>query len=171
MSLVCERSMINTQADAGVPLGASEDPKTTLHTSPTGTINRNKMVPLASMSDFEKNTYPPSPAGSISPDEAVKELNLQIPDGGTTAWLAVFGAWCAGFCSFGWLNSVGVFQEYYQTTLLPHYSASEISWIPSLQIFFMFAMVSTRSRWCYSANQKNRVLSLEKYTTVTGHDI
>lgn len=36
---------------------------------------------------------------------------------------------------------VGVFQEYYEDTLLSDYSAGTISWIPSLQIFFMMGMV------------------------------
>ncbi|OIW27880.1 MFS general substrate transporter [Coniochaeta ligniaria NRRL 30616] len=62
------------------------------------------------------------------------------PDGGTRAWLCVLGAWCTSFCSFGWLNSIGAFQEYYETGPLRDYSASTISWIPSLQIFFMMAM-------------------------------
>lgn len=63
------------------------------------------------------------------------------PDGGTVAWLVILGAWCTSFCSFGWLNSIGVFQEYYETELLKSYSPSTISWIPSLQIFFMMGMV------------------------------
>ncbi|RKU42910.1 hypothetical protein DL546_002121 [Coniochaeta pulveracea] len=62
------------------------------------------------------------------------------PDGGTAAWLCVLGAWCTSFCSFGWLNSMGAFQEYYQTGPLSSYSASTVAWIPSLQIFFIFAM-------------------------------
>ncbi|CRG86566.1 Monocarboxylate transporter 4 [Talaromyces islandicus] len=63
------------------------------------------------------------------------------PDGGSAAWIVVFGAWCTSFCSFGWLNSsVGVFQEYYEDDLLSGYSAGTISWIPSLQIFFMMGM-------------------------------
>ncbi|OJJ45250.1 hypothetical protein ASPZODRAFT_69526 [Penicilliopsis zonata CBS 506.65] len=62
------------------------------------------------------------------------------PDGGATAWLVVLGAWCTSFCSFGWINSIGVFQSYYETNLLSTFSASTISWIPSLQVFFMFAM-------------------------------
>ena len=39
-------------------------------------------------------------------------------------------------------SGVGIFQEYYQNTLLDNYSPSTISWIPSLQIFFMMAMVA-----------------------------
>ncbi|KAG5658059.1 hypothetical protein KAF25_007010 [Fusarium avenaceum] len=59
------------------------------------------------------------------------------PDGGLTAWLVVLGAWCTSFCSFGWINSVGAFQEYYQNDLLKGTSPSTVAWIPSLQIFFI----------------------------------
>ncbi|CAF3616387.1 unnamed protein product [Fusarium graminearum] len=62
------------------------------------------------------------------------------PDGGLEAWLVVLGAWCTSFCSFGWINSVGAFQEYYQNDLLKEYSSSTIAWIPSLQIFFIMGM-------------------------------
>ncbi|KAL6837130.1 hypothetical protein V8C40DRAFT_4495 [Trichoderma camerunense] len=67
------------------------------------------------------------------------------PDGGTAAWLVVLGAWCVSFCSFGWLNSIGVFQEYYQTDLLSHYSPSTISWIPSLLIAIVMGLVSSNT--------------------------
>ncbi|PYH49795.1 MCT family MFS transporter [Aspergillus saccharolyticus JOP 1030-1] len=62
------------------------------------------------------------------------------PDGGVVAWSVVLGAWCAMFCSFGWINSIGTFQTYYETTLLPQYPPSTIAWIPSLEVFFMFFM-------------------------------
>ncbi|MCJ1289148.1 hypothetical protein MMC34_000680 [Xylographa carneopallida] len=51
-----------------------------------------------------------------------------FPDGGLKAWLVVFG----GFCC------IGVFQDYYQTTLLRQYSPSTVSWIVSLETFMMF---------------------------------
>ena len=35
-----------------------------------------------------------------------------------------------------------MFQEYYEETILSNYSAATVSWIPSLQIFFMLAPVS-----------------------------
>ncbi|KAF2731872.1 MFS general substrate transporter [Polyplosphaeria fusca] len=62
------------------------------------------------------------------------------PNGGTAAWLVVFGAWCVSFCSWGWLNSIGVFQQYYDTTLLSDYSPSTVAWIPSLQVFLISAL-------------------------------
>ncbi|KAK3938756.1 putative monocarboxylate protein [Diplogelasinospora grovesii] len=64
----------------------------------------------------------------------------EAPDGGIAAWSVVLGAWCVLFCSFGWINSIGTFQSYYETDMLKQYSASTIAWIPSLQIFFMYAM-------------------------------
>lgn len=56
-----------------------------------------------------------------------------FPDGGRRAWLSVAGASCCLFCSFGWVNCVGIFQDYYQRNQLSDYSASQIAWIPSLQ--------------------------------------
>lgn len=62
-----------------------------------------------------------------------------FPDGGLQAWLAVSGAFCCLFCSFGWINCIGVFQAYYEKNQLRNYSPSTVSWIPSLTVFFMFA--------------------------------
>ncbi|EEU35614.1 uncharacterized protein NECHADRAFT_86810 [Fusarium vanettenii 77-13-4] len=62
------------------------------------------------------------------------------PDGGAAAWLVVLGAWCCSFSSPGWINSVGSFQQYYEVGPLKNYSSSTIAWIPSLQIFFLFAL-------------------------------
>ncbi|KAL4955513.1 major facilitator superfamily domain-containing protein [Aspergillus filifer] len=78
-------------------------------------------------------------AEKAAPDDP-DPAQTKAPDGGTVAWLVVLGCWCTSFCSFGWLNSVGVFQEYYQNDLLTEYSTSAVSWIPSLEIFFMLAM-------------------------------
>ena len=56
-----------------------------------------------------------------------------FPEGGTAAWLTVAGSSACLFVSFGWVNCVGVFQDYYQLHQLKDYTASEIAWIPSLQ--------------------------------------
>lgn len=80
-------------------------------------------------------------ARALDPPTNAGETVPQAPDGGSRAWLIVLGAWCTSFCSFGWINSVGVFQEYYERDLLREYSPSTIAWIPSLQIFFMTGMV------------------------------
>ena len=62
-----------------------------------------------------------------------------FPDGGLQAWLTVSGGFACLFCSFGWINAIGVFQTYYETHQLKNYSPSTIAWIPSLETFMMFA--------------------------------
>jgi MFS family permease len=64
----------------------------------------------------------------------------QFPDGGTKAWLTVVGSFCCLFVSFGWINSIGVFQQYYQTHQLSNFSASTIAWIPGLEVFILMLM-------------------------------
>ncbi|KAJ1715702.1 monocarboxylate transporter [Aspergillus flavus] len=58
-----------------------------------------------------------------------------FPEGGRQAWLVVFGAWCALFCTFGLITCIGVFLEYYKNGPLEKYTASQISWITSVQVF------------------------------------
>jgi hypothetical protein len=82
--------------------------------------------------DLEKGDKPAAPAGPPGVNPA------DFPDGGFEAWLVVAGAWCALFCSFGWINCIGIFQEYYQKNTLKDLPPSTISWIPSLETFMMF---------------------------------
>lgn len=85
--------------------------------------------------DAEKGGPPQAPPNPMMDPKS-------FPDGGRDAWLCVLGGFCALFCSFGWINCIGVFQEYYQTHQLSQYSASTISWIPSCEAFMMFFGVS-----------------------------
>ncbi|KAH9922390.1 MFS general substrate transporter [Fomitopsis serialis] len=61
-----------------------------------------------------------------------------IPDGGLQAWLSVFGGWLVSFCTFGFASSFGVFEAYYVNAGTS--SSSNISWIGSLQLFFLFVL-------------------------------
>ncbi|KAI1011746.1 hypothetical protein LB503_004814 [Fusarium chuoi] len=69
-----------------------------------------------------------------------KEAPYWPIDGGHRAWLSTFGAWWAMFITFGWVNSLGVFQSYYEQTLLPEYSTSSIAWIASVQQCLTYSM-------------------------------
>ncbi|OAG40151.1 hypothetical protein AYO21_05629 [Fonsecaea monophora] len=62
------------------------------------------------------------------------------PDGGWQAWKVVLGAFVAFMCSFGWLQCIGIFQDYYQNDILRGMSPSTIAWIPSVQSFVMYMM-------------------------------
>lgn len=58
------------------------------------------------------------------------------PDGGFRAWSQTAVAHLIMFNSWGYINSFGVFQSYYETTL--NVSPSAISWVGSVQIFLIF---------------------------------
>ncbi|KAH9993846.1 major facilitator superfamily domain-containing protein [Russula vinacea] len=87
-------------------------------------------------------------SGSSSPSETVYYLHAQdnFPDGGLRAWLVVLGSSCATFATFGYVNSFGVFQEYYESILLKGNSPSTIAWIGSTQYALVFfpALISGR---------------------------
>lgn len=57
------------------------------------------------------------------------------PEGGLEAWLVVLGGWCALMCTFGLINSVGVFEQYYVSGPLREYNQSTVSWILSALVF------------------------------------
>ncbi|KAK4101137.1 MFS general substrate transporter [Parathielavia hyrcaniae] len=61
------------------------------------------------------------------------------PDGGARAWLVVAGAACIFFSGMGFMNSFGVFQEYYMSNQLRDRSPDDIAWIGSLMAFLQFA--------------------------------
>ncbi|ROV91646.1 hypothetical protein VSDG_07941 [Cytospora chrysosperma] len=69
----------------------------------------------------------------------VSDAASEFPEGGRQAWLVVAGAWVSFFVSYGFISSAGVYQDYYQSTLLRDYSPSDISWIPSIQLFALSA--------------------------------
>lgn len=61
------------------------------------------------------------------------------PDGGTMAWLFVFAAFLLFVVTWGPSAGVGAFQEYYQRSLLSHYSPSAISWIGTVNATFLIS--------------------------------
>lgn len=51
---------------------------------------------------------------------------------------ALIGAFLALFCTLGFQNAFGVFQEYYAQAVLQGNSAFEVAWIGSLLTFMIF---------------------------------
>ena len=43
------------------------------------------------------------------------------------------------FCTVGFANSFGVFEEYYEENQLADQSESAISWLGAIEVFFIFA--------------------------------
>ncbi|CAE7169739.1 unnamed protein product [Rhizoctonia solani] len=77
--------------------------------------------------------------------EGVVSGQDEFPDGGLRAWLVVLGVPCFLLypyqclrVRFGFVNAWGVFQAYYQETVLSDTSPSTIAWIGSVQYALVF---------------------------------
>ncbi|CAL1703585.1 unnamed protein product [Somion occarium] len=66
------------------------------------------------------------------------DLEADIPDGGLQAWLCVLGGWLISFCTFGYVQSFGVYEDLY--VLAGASTPSNVAWIGSFQLFMIFAM-------------------------------
>ncbi|KAL2802661.1 major facilitator superfamily domain-containing protein [Aspergillus granulosus] len=77
-----------------------------------------------------ENTTPP-------PAHPVEKAPEPIFDTGPEAWLQVFGSFFLFFNSWGVVNTWGVYQTYYEQTLLSDMSSSTIAWVGSLQSFLL----------------------------------
>ncbi|KAK3371065.1 major facilitator superfamily domain-containing protein [Lasiosphaeria ovina] len=109
------------------------DSKMTLaDASPTSDQMGKHESNTALTSDSKTSLHPPD--GFPSP-----------PDGGLRAWTQVLVGHLVSFNSWGYLNSFGLFQAYYATTLSA--TPSAISWIGSVQILlnFLVGCVSGRA--------------------------
>ncbi|ETW84736.1 MFS monocarboxylate transporter [Heterobasidion irregulare TC 32-1] len=77
----------------------------------------------------EPDTAPPSQEKPAAPARV---------DGGLRAWLTILGGWICLFCTFGYSNAFGVYQDLY--TRDGAASASRVSWVGSVQLFFLVGM-------------------------------
>ncbi|KAF8146847.1 major facilitator superfamily domain-containing protein [Mycena galopus ATCC 62051] len=98
---------------------------------------------VASVLGYE--THSSEDSEKIQPEKTENETPLaaddwsaEFPDGGARAWLVVFGAACANFSAFGYVNAWGVFQSYYTENILQESSPSNIAWIGSIQYSLIF---------------------------------
>ncbi|TEB29656.1 MFS general substrate transporter, partial [Coprinellus micaceus] len=74
-----------------------------------------------------------------SPSQA-PALSAEFSEGGLHGWLSVAGGAMISFCTFGVVQSFGVYQDYYTRSSLTEKTPSEISWIGSVQVFLVFAV-------------------------------
>lgn len=63
-------------------------------------------TPTESHASYAPAADPALSRGNHRPsDTPLDPETRDAPDGGLRAWSVVCGAWCASFCSFGWVNS------------------------------------------------------------------
>ncbi len=88
---------------------------------------------LCNPTDEEKapQALSPTPTGSEK-DETI------YPEGGLQAWLVVLGSFSGMVASFGYMNTIGIYQAYVSTHQLSEYDEATIGWIFSVYIFLSF---------------------------------
>ncbi|RXW23620.1 hypothetical protein EST38_g2226 [Candolleomyces aberdarensis] len=102
----------------------------------------------AHVSESDNSTLSPTPDIDLKDMKRQVEENVypaeesvpQFPDGGFWAWSTVAGAFLVQYCTFGYINAFGVYQDYYVRIYLTHYTPSTIGWIGGMQIFLNFGM-------------------------------
>ncbi|KAF6793736.1 MFS monocarboxylate transporter [Colletotrichum sojae] len=73
---------------------------------------------------------------SVEATEALRQRQYnEVPDGGLVAWTQVAMGHLVIFNCWGYITSFGFFQQYYVEQL--HRTASDISWIGSMQMFLL----------------------------------
>ncbi|CAJ0548687.1 Ff.00g023000.m01.CDS01 [Fusarium sp. VM40] len=95
---------------------------------------------------LNQNTASGSDANTLADIEHQNPENLpekaqtqdEPPDGGKIAWLQVLLTQIVFFNTWGVANGFGIFQQYYTQTL--DETESTISWIGSVQVFFLFSV-------------------------------
>ncbi|KAF9461812.1 MFS general substrate transporter [Collybia nuda] len=118
--------MSDDGASTTIANSRSPRPHSSDEVTPTSTIMERKEDPPKEIASEENGKR-----------EATHE-DPDFPDGGWRAWLVVFGAMCNTFSTFGFVNSWGTFQAYYQQNTLRDSPPSNIAWIGSIQYSLIF---------------------------------
>ncbi|EIW84681.1 MFS general substrate transporter [Coniophora puteana RWD-64-598 SS2] len=71
-------------------------------------------------------------------EEGIREQYGEPPDGGMKAYLVLLSTVLCTFTTFGFVNAWGIFQDYYEATLLKDENPSNIAWIGSIQYSLVF---------------------------------
>ncbi|KXJ89903.1 major facilitator superfamily domain-containing protein [Microdochium bolleyi] len=72
----------------------------------------------------------------------INDGTMTFPEGGLRAWLVVVGSFFTLFPSFGFMVSIGTFQDYWtrHQFFSSYYSARDIGWIPSVFCYLALAL-------------------------------
>ncbi|KAF8646617.1 hypothetical protein AX16_007118 [Volvariella volvacea WC 439] len=87
------------------------------------------------MVDTEQETSSPE---TMTIEQKETFPTSDFPEGGSWGWLTLAGATLVQYCTFGYTNAFGVYQDYYVRHYLNRYTPRDIGWIGGAQIFFVF---------------------------------
>ncbi|KAG2055978.1 MFS general substrate transporter [Suillus hirtellus] len=72
---------------------------------------------------------------SLSKDSDLSVVLQEFPEGGLAAWSTAFGSFLILFCSWGYIASFGVYQDFYTGNYLANETSFAISFIGSINTF------------------------------------
>ncbi|KAL3426863.1 major facilitator superfamily transporter [Phlyctema vagabunda] len=83
------------------------------------------------------SSHPPghNDLGDIEPATTIQSRIYDFPEGGTKAWLVVFGSFCVIAGTYGLISSVGLFQSHWETHQLAGYATRDVGWIAAVNVF------------------------------------
>jgi MFS family permease len=116
-------------------------------------------------SSFDSGVLIDSQRSNMQPEKTVEAVRRL--DGGRHAWMTVVGAWCCLFASYGFISSVGVFQNFYQSNMLANHSPSNIAWILSLQVFIV-SIIAPIAGWVFDNYGPQILVSTGSFLVVFG---
>ncbi|KAH9926927.1 MFS general substrate transporter [Fomitopsis serialis] len=128
-------SMAAEKSESATPAShtrASSIDKTTIRGSDENVTRKAEEAGVVS----EKGEKEDGTAKEVQTTERPEEVTF--PDGGFRAWLVALGVGCGIGATFGFVNAWGVFQAYYEETMLPDTPPSTIAWIGSTQYALVF---------------------------------
>ncbi|KAH8815443.1 MFS monocarboxylate transporter [Xylogone sp. PMI_703] len=105
----------------------------TVHELPTASGNLHDNSASHSVEDVLRSStlFEPLEVTTTSRSRA----DYTFPEGGTKAWLVIFGSFCIICGTFGLISSVGLFQAYWQEHQLSSYTSRDIGWISAVNVF------------------------------------
>ncbi|MCJ1306620.1 hypothetical protein MMC25_000263 [Agyrium rufum] len=107
---------------------ADTDIEKAMQEDDNGSTNPSLTSTHKSPSTDEQEVSPPAPiSGTLD----------AVPDGGIDAWLQVIGSFFLNMNNWGIINSFGIYQTFYETSLFTSSTSSDISWIGSTQAFLL----------------------------------
>ncbi|KAF5352290.1 hypothetical protein D9758_011960 [Tetrapyrgos nigripes] len=107
---------------------------------PTNTHNKRVSIDDRKGQDVRvRRDVEASSSGHNVPSQIQPQIEGVPLDGGRTAWLTILGCWMVQFCTIGYSNAFGVYQDFYTRVYLTTKSPSDISWIGSFALFMQYA--------------------------------
>lgn len=101
-------------------------------------------------------------ANNFLPNSVIRAQAQPRTDGGGMAWMQVIGAFLVIFNTQGYFNAFGIYQTYY-TTELQNVATWTVSWIGSVQVWFVLFFLEAFSGKAVDASHFRPGFHIQSY--------